>query len=66
MYRDRGSTEIYEINLLRTRCVYKSKKCRIRSTYIGFCLKVKVLSIQCMTVFGNFSLEANWQYIDPL
>ena len=42
----------------------KSKICHITPTYVDFCWKVKILSIQCMAGFGNLKPEENWQYID--
>ena len=51
----KASTEIFEINLLRTWCV--DIESRISPKYTAytpfFCWKVKV-SVQCMAGFGNF------------
>ena len=64
-----GSTEIFEINLLWTWCVYIESRISRKNAaqdplILAFCWKVKLVSIQCMAGLGNFRLEANWQYID--
>ena len=63
-----GSTEVFEINLLRTWDVYIESRISPKSAayapLFGFCWMVKALSVQFMAGFGNFRPEGNYQCVD--